>query len=205
MITTLLAALLIIKFATVSSGGISPIQAGLDAKIVGGYPVNISEVPWQVSVQYHKRHICGGSIISDQWILTTAQCTDDAENHKIRAGATDKLLGGDLYEVDRTIVHEKFAGLFDYDFGLIKLKSKLKFGNGVRSVRLPKVGAEDVEAGTMCLVSGWGDTKNVTVTSRYLRAVEVPIFDQDLCSRRYKALTSRMLCAGYEGGGKDGQ
>lgn len=168
--------------------------------------MNISQVPWQVSLHHFKYHNCGGSIIGNQWILTAAQCVDDAPTHRIRVGTSDRLTGGTFHEVEQAITHEKFAGLYDYDFGLIKLKTKLKFGEGVRSVRLPKLRAKDVAADTMCLVSGWGDTKNVTVTSRYLRAADVPIFDRDLCNERYRGqVTSRMLCAGYENGGKDGK
>lgn len=32
--------------------------------ITGGYPINISEAPHQVSLQSDNKHFCGGSIIS---------------------------------------------------------------------------------------------------------------------------------------------
>lgn len=195
------------RFCPVEPAKIPPVKLHVGTRIVGGYPVNITQVPWQISLHHRKWHICGGSIISDQWILTAAHCVDDVvSDHRVRVGSLDKLTGGTLHYVDQAIRHEKYTGLYDYDFGLIKLRSKLRFDDSVRSVRLPKIGANDITTGTMCLVSGWGDTRNVSETSRYLRAVQVPRFDQDVCNQRYKGqVTARMFCAGYENGGKDSE
>lgn len=47
----------------------------LDGRIVGGFAMNITEAPWQVSLQLGGSHFCGGSIIGNDWILTAAHCT----------------------------------------------------------------------------------------------------------------------------------
>lgn len=44
-------------------------------RIIGGEEVDIKDAPYQVSLQFIGTHICGGSIISELWILTTAYCT----------------------------------------------------------------------------------------------------------------------------------
>lgn len=43
-------------------------------RIVGGVATTIEKHPWQVSIQVFGNHICGGSIIKSDIILTAAHC-----------------------------------------------------------------------------------------------------------------------------------
>lgn len=105
------------------------------------------------------------------------------------------------------IIHENYGGASnpDFDFGLLRLKKELSFNERAQPVPLPKADDADISAGIMCFISGWGLTKNHSESNKYLRAVEVPKVDQDLCSKAYNdIITPRMFCAGnFEEGGKD--
>lgn len=60
--------------------------------ITGGYPINISEAPHQVSLQLNGNHSCGGSIINDEWIVTAAHCVEAPKSsYKIKTGITNFL------------------------------------------------------------------------------------------------------------------
>lgn len=50
-------------------------------RIVGGVPMSIEQVPYQVSLQMVEPdgetwHFCGGSIISEKYILTASHCVE---------------------------------------------------------------------------------------------------------------------------------
>lgn len=47
-----------------------------DNRIVGGVAIGIKDAPWQISLQSGGRHRCGGSIISEDWILTAGHCAE---------------------------------------------------------------------------------------------------------------------------------
>ncbi|KAB0798397.1 hypothetical protein PPYR_09390 [Photinus pyralis] len=67
--------LFLLTVVTFASGARLYAPPRLDGKIVGGKPVKIEEYPYQVSLQYYGSHICGGSIIGPNKVLTAAHCT----------------------------------------------------------------------------------------------------------------------------------
>lgn len=52
-----------------SDCGVAP----LNTRVVGGENAPAGSWPWQVSIHI-TFHICGGTLISDQWVLTAAHC-----------------------------------------------------------------------------------------------------------------------------------
>lgn len=159
------------------------------------------------------QHICGGSIIGKNVILTAGHCLRQfsAKPYQIRVGSTDFLGGGDVYESlgdDGRIIMDGFDPYsLDYDYGLLILKENITFNDAVQKIKIPNVDDVDIENNSKFLVSGWGLTQNSTITNRYLRAVEVQRVDQELCNKAYRGrITPRMFCAGdYENGGIDGE
>lgn len=60
----------------VSVCGIAP----LNPKIVGGADAAPGSWPWQVNLQLYGKHLCGGSLINKEWVLTAAHCVVGWEN-----------------------------------------------------------------------------------------------------------------------------
>uniref|UniRef100_A0A1Q3FTA7 trypsin n=1 Tax=Culex tarsalis TaxID=7177 RepID=A0A1Q3FTA7_CULTA len=177
-------------------------------RIVGGVQISIAEAPYQVSLQFFKVHLCGGSIISKRWIMTAAHCivTSSVSIYNVRVGSSKHASGGSLLRVKRIVVHPSYndPGM-DYDYALVELRRAISFGENAMAVALPEQD-ESVPDGTVCMISGWGNTKSVTGSPEVLRATKVPIYNQALCNAVYKpygGITDRMICAGLMEGGKD--
>ncbi|XP_063702319.1 trypsin-3-like [Culicoides brevitarsis] len=177
-------------------------------KIVNGTEVDIANFPYQVSLQA-PNHFCGGSIISSNFVLTAAHCAVISlmvEDLFIRSGTSNWNVDGLLSRVKLIIQHPFYNPKnLDYDFALIELEVPLTFNDVTKPISLVN---EDYQifAMTMVTVSGFGETLNILQSDTHLRAVSLPIVAKIKCNMTYAFLggiTDRMICAGYQNGGKD--
>nr|AAT66248.1 trypsin precursor [Mayetiola destructor]AAW21245.1 digestive serine protease I [Mayetiola destructor] len=197
----------------IASGDVSLLtpKPRLDGRIVGGVEIDIRDAPWQVTMQTMGEHLCGGSIISKKWILTAAHCTttslvkSDPERVLIKSG-TSLHRDGTKSKVKRIINHPKWdATTVDYDFSLLELETELELDETRKVIKLAN-NRYRYRDGTMCLVTGWGDTHKSNESTDKLRGIEVPIYPQEKCKKAYLkqgGITDRMICAGFQKGGKD--
>lgn len=181
----------------------------LDGRVVGGVEARIEDFPYQVSVQYAWRHICGGALIGSKFILTAAHCTDgvtDPNLFKIRAGSSLHNSGGIMRSVRRIYQHPQYNSInIDYDVTVLEMNNPIFFSKIARPVPLIDAGIV-VQNGAMSIVSGWGYLSENGQGPQKLHAVEVPIVSRERCNKAYGegVITERMICAGHiDEGGKD--
>ncbi|XP_049779307.1 trypsin delta-like [Schistocerca cancellata] len=107
----------------------------LDGRIVGGEAVDISQYPWQLSLQWLGSHLCGSSIISSTWVLTAAHCLEDSTLYvlSIRAGTSTQVCGGAVYDIAEAYYHRSFdTDTMDYDIGVILIDGSFSFDSNVQ-------------------------------------------------------------------------
>ncbi|XP_076644950.1 trypsin-7 [Halictus rubicundus] len=179
-----------------------------ESRIVGGHPASIDDHPYQVSLRYNNRHVCGGAIISEEWVVTAAHCVQRAFTPliSIKAGTSNLREDGIVVGAREIITHEMYdPRTSDYDIALIRLKKPLEYGGRVRPILLAPV-ADHYQAGTKAVVTGWGVLKSNGQLANQLRKVEVPLVSNAECAELYgiRPITTRMICAGYVNlGGRD--
>lgn len=179
-----------------------------NGKIVGGLPIDIDQAPYQISLQDRGFHICGGSIIAPNFVLTAAHCTqgNEAKNLKIRAGSSKYMSGGVEIQVKTINQHPEFDyWTIDYDFSVLELEEDLEYSDKIAAIELPQQDEEVID-GILCFVTGWGNTQNSEESRTILRGAYVPSVAQESCINAYGGfgeITDRMICAGFAAGGKD--
>ncbi|XP_078389851.1 serine protease 1-like [Cetorhinus maximus] len=181
-------------------------QKRLESQIIGGSNTKPGDWPWQVSLRKGGVHFCGGSILSQWWVLTAAHCVQRsrAEQISVESGAIE--LGyhnAQRYQVAKIIIHEQYnRSTFDNDIGMLQLKTSIAFGGDQMPVLLPLSDSFDIKAWAPCFVIGWGRTRHEK-RPVILQEVEVELIDWHSCRKWMAGITSNMLCAGYEEGGRD--
>ncbi|KAJ3496098.1 hypothetical protein NLG97_g2903 [Lecanicillium saksenae] len=170
------------------------------AAIIGGVDADIKDFPYQVSLQYNGKHICGASIIGSEYVLTAAHCfasrvVEDYNLLTIRAGSSITNSGGTVIKVSDVIHHN--------DMAIVKLETALQYGPGIGAIKLVDEGGLPAE-GTPAVVAGWGIEELDGDFSGHLSSLDVPVLDRTQCNDNYDSrLTGAMFCAGFFEAGKD--
>lgn len=142
-----------------------------DDRIIGGETAKLGQFPYQASLRQGSplgiasavvyRHRCGGSIISNRWILSAAHCTKDVysnpRNLYVFVGAHHIQNDGQMYKLDRIVNHPAHDDRTKKnDISLLQTVEEIQFND---AVQLIPIGGGFVDGGEASTVSGWGNIR----------------------------------------------
>ncbi|XP_036429191.1 serine protease 28 isoform X1 [Colossoma macropomum] len=194
---------------TTNNCGVAP----LNTRVVGGADAPVGNWPWQVSIHYSGRHICGGTLIHQDWVLTAAHCilsTDTSKwtlylGRQHQSGSNPNEVS---WSIQAIIIHPNYNNtLYDNDVTLMRLSVSVTLTDYIRPICLAANSSTFYNA-TSCWATGWGNIgKGVSLPApQTLQEVEIPVMGSRQCTCVYKpvedtVITAQMVCAGTNGKG----
>ena len=73
-----------------------------EERIVGGFEAEPNQWPWQVALFIDDAYFCGGSLISENYVVTAAHCVEGAVYFDVLAGAHDVRAASEPHRVEIT-------------------------------------------------------------------------------------------------------
>ncbi|XP_047519482.1 trypsin delta-like [Pieris napi] len=174
---------------------------GSTRRIVSGQNTSITAVPWQVSLRQKTQFICGGSVVTDIWILTAAHCLEryKTKDLSVRLGSSWRTHGGEMYDVKESYIHPQYdTKRAINDVGLLRLYSTLRFSWRVLPILLAARDSR-LPANQMAIVSGWGLMKEKGQSAKFLQSASIRTIVMKLCRQSgvYRGIDpASMFCAG---------
>ncbi|KAM5204062.1 hepatocyte growth factor isoform 1-T2 [Hipposideros larvatus] len=171
-------------------------------RVVNGIPTR-TNVGWMVSLKYRNKHICGGSLIKESWILTARQCfpsrNKDLKDYEAWLGVHDVHGRGDEKRKQVLNVSQLVYGPEGSDLVLLKLARPAVLDDFVSTIDLPNYGCTIPEK-TTCSIYGWGYTGLIN-SNGLLRVAHLSIMGNEKCSQYHQGkvtLNESEICAGSE-------
>uniref|UniRef100_A0A3Q0RC00 Peptidase S1 domain-containing protein n=1 Tax=Amphilophus citrinellus TaxID=61819 RepID=A0A3Q0RC00_AMPCI len=163
------------------------ILSELTAGIINGKKAPKESLPYMVSLQNKRRHVCGGFVISEDFVATSAFC-DGSPTHVVLG--SHNLKKGYDEGIMKTMI-------FIVLMLCLQLSSKVQTGSKVQRIPLPPAEIK-LKDNQVCQVAGWGLTETGAPADE-LRVVDVPVINPQVCQNEWGSLLANVICAGGYG------
>ncbi|XP_044056245.1 granzyme B(G,H)-like [Siniperca chuatsi] len=172
-------------------------------EIINGKKTKEKSMLYMASVQNNEGHVCGGFLISEDFVVTAAHCGNWNPTSVVLGTHNLKKVDNDTmrYRVKRC-KHPSFHNVrTGNDIMLLKLSRKARLGKKVLTEKIKFPSHQmNLKENKKCHVAGWGFTRTGGELVNDLQEVEVSIIKLEKCQNAWdNILPANIICAGgYE-------
>ncbi|KAM9858316.1 granzyme B(G,H)-like [Aulostomus maculatus] len=173
-------------------------QNALGSEIIHGNKAPEGKFLHMASLQINDKHVCGGFLISGDFVVTAAHCGDSLERvvlgtHNLKA--EEKTVRNISLKCKHPL-YQKTA--LRNDIMLLKLSSEVEPSTRLQFIQLPNPDTVTKE-NEICSVAGWGMVRTNGGAVDDLRVVDVKVISPEVCQKVWGELPPNVICAGgYE-------
>lgn len=158
----------------------------LEPLILGGSDAKEGQFPYQALFRstFQDAFICGGSILTNRFILTSAVHFDGVLKHPqfvfAIVGTIDRIQGGVKMATDKIIRHEQFnLTTQSNNVCLIRTAQQIVFTDAVQPIALPTHDISEI-GNVKTILTGWGWTEVSEILSNKLKQVKIFMGSQNI-------------------------
>ncbi|XP_011189539.3 lectizyme [Zeugodacus cucurbitae] len=158
-------------------------------RVIKGEDAVPHSAPYIVSLSNNAEkhsHLCGGTIIAKDWIVTAAHCISKPVGMGVVAGLHVRAEIDEKTQsrvVDFGLVHESYTGgVGPYDIALLHISEPLEYNEWVQPANLPQY--EEIHSGEATLY-GWGQVKAFNFNAaKVLQTVKIDLIEYNECKEQ---------------------
>ncbi|KAK1797993.1 hypothetical protein P4O66_000749 [Electrophorus voltai] len=113
--------------------------------------------PWMASVQRNGTHVCGGTLIAAQFVMSSADCFFGATNGSDCTVILGRLMqnGSNSNEVSIKVANIMFSNTSQNNIAVLQLTVKPMLSNYIQPICVDQ-GSNNFAVNTQCWTAGWG-------------------------------------------------
>ncbi|XP_037809751.1 collagenase-like [Lucilia sericata] len=174
------------------------------APIISGTRAELGQFPWHVllaiyATEEEELEVCGGSILSEKWVLTAAHCIHEIQVLVMAFGTIEFDDTPIMINSDDFFIHPEYDDVnLINDIALIELPTPLNFSDNIKTIDL--VSSREINntfigvQGTIC---GFGTTSELSKeNSEWLLWTTIEIVNNTECDRAYDEQTPATVMCG---------
>ncbi|GLD48851.1 transmembrane protease serine 9 [Lates japonicus] len=158
-------------------------QAPMNSRILGGSSVASAGVwPWMASLQKNGSHVCGGTLVAVDAVLSNANCFSSSPNPSEWTVVLGRLRqnGSNPFEVTLKVTNITLSNLTGSNVAVLHLATPPTLSDYIQPICLEN--GRTFSTGTTCWAAGWssgrGGVKKTISSPRYREQTEVGLWRQ---------------------------